>query len=168
MRIVRSALVVPAACLVALLTLGGCSDSDDGDDNAAATSTTAPAATTSTRTVDTRFTGEGSAEFCEFITAFTDSQQGVSASAAPEALEAAFAKSLDSIDQAVEVAPPEIKPDVMRISDTFKTVQAAAAAVDFNVTNMSAADLGALQNEQFLDSVTRLQAYLTNVCRAAG
>ena len=163
MRTARWTRVIPASCLIAFLALAGCSKSKD----AASTTTTVPAVTSTTRTVDTRFTGEGSAEFCQFIAAFAASQQDVSATASPVSLEAAFRDSLNAIDQAVGVAPAEIKPDVVKIYDTFKAVQTAAADVGYQVTKMSAASLGTLQDEQFLDSVTRMQAYLTNVCKAA-
>src|SRR5205085_6197094 len=111
MRIARWTPVVPAACLIAALALAGCSSDSNGKNTAAATSTTAAAITSTTRTVDTRFTGEGSGEFCQFITAFSASQQSVSPTATPASLEAAFRESLDAIDQAVDVAPAEIKPD---------------------------------------------------------
>ena len=165
MRTVRWTRALPVTCLVACLALAGCSSSDDGD--SAASSTTVPAVTTSTRTVDTRFTGEGSADFCKFIADFSASQQQVSATATPASLEIAFRDSLTAIDQAVEVAPAEIKPDVVKISETFKSVQTAAAAVNFEVAKMSADAIGVLQDPEFLDSVTRMQAYLTNVCKAA-
>jgi hypothetical protein len=165
MRIVRWARVAPSCCVVLCLALAGCSDSKKSDTVAAtATSTTAAVVTSTPHTVDTRFTGEGSADFCQFITAFSQSQQGVTPSASPASLETAFRDSLDAIDQAVAVAPAEIKPDVVNISNSFKTVQAAAAEAGFDISKMSQSSLGALQNQNFLDSVTRLQAYLTNVC----
>ena len=157
---------VPAACLVACLAFVGCSKSDDKGDAVASSSTTAPAVTSTTRFVDTRFTGEDSGEFCKFIADFSVSQQQVSANATAASLEIAFRDSLAAIDQAVEVAPAEIKADAVRIADTFKSVQAAAAAVGFEVTKMSAESVGMLLDQQFLDSVTRMQAYLTNVCKA--
>lgn len=162
MRSVRSIPSVVAACLVVSLTLAGCSDSDD---DAASTTTTSTVATSTTRTVDTRFSGEGSGEFCQFLTAFTESQQNVTPSATPASLESAFSGSLAAIEQAATVAPSEIKPDVVAIDTALRTLQAAAADVDYDVSRLSASSLGALQDEGFLDSVTRLQVYLTNFCR---
>ena len=90
-RVLRRALVVPAACLVAVLTLAGCGDDKDDDAGGTTVPTTAATGTTA-RPVDTRFTGEGSAEFCALITTFTTGQQNVSPTATPASSKAPSAK----------------------------------------------------------------------------
>lgn len=155
--------VVPTACLVALLPLIGCSDDDKND---GATPTSAGTATTA-RPVDTSFTGEGSEEFCQFITTFTEGSQNVSPTASPAELETSFREALAAIDQAVSVAPGEIKNDVTSIADTFERVVTAVSTADFNLDRVDTTTLEALQSEGFLDAVTRLQAYLTTICRAS-
>jgi hypothetical protein len=156
--------VVPAACLVALLPLTGCSDGKDSD---GATPTSVGGATTA-RPVDTSFTGEGSEEFCRFITTFTEGSQNVSPTASPAELEASFREALTAIDQAVSVAPGEIKTDVESIANTFEGVVTAVSTAEFNLDRVDASALAALQSEGFLDSVTRLQAYLTSICKTSG
>lgn len=154
--------VVPATCLIALLTLVGCSDSDNGNE------TSTPTSTASTvRPVDTSFTGEGSAEFCQFIKTFNAGSE-VSPSASPAELEADFNESLAAINQAVTVAPAEIKPDVVAIADSFKTVVTAVSNANFDLTKIDGSALAALQTEGFLDAVTRLQAYLNTYCGGGG
>jgi hypothetical protein len=155
--------VVPAACLVAILPLAGCSDDDKND---GATPTSVGTATTA-RPVDTSFTGEGSEEFCRFITTFTEGSQNVSPTASPAELETSFREALTAIDQAVAVAPGEIKGDVVSIADTFERVVTAVSTADFNLDQVDTSTLEALQSEGFLDSVTRLQAYLTTICRTS-
>ncbi len=164
-RLARRALVVPAACLVALLVLVGCSGSDY--DDAGGTSTTAVTPTT-VRPVNTSFTGQGSAEFCQFIRTFTAGSQSVSPTASPAELEVELQKSLDAINQAVDVSPAEIKGDVVAIADTFDTVVTAISKASFDLTKVDGSALAALQADSFLDAVTRLQAYLSQYCGAPG
>ncbi len=167
MRIARSALVFPAACLVALLMLGACSDSDK-DDKAAATSTTSAAAavTSTTAKVVRNFTGEGSAELCQFLYTFIASQQSVTGSAAgtPAALETAFKQSLASLQQAEAIASDEVRPDIAKISDTFEAFDAAAAKVGYVALNIPLADLNALQEKPFTDAVAAVTQYRTTYC----
>jgi hypothetical protein len=168
MRSVRHTRAVPAACLVALLAFAGCSDSKKDDAASTTTSTSAATTATTARPVNTSFTGEGSAEFCGFIASFTTESQTVSPTATPAELEASFRESLDSLDKAEAVAPAEIKPDVEAIADTFDKVEAAASAAGFDLKKVDASSLLALQSPGFLQSVTRLQAYTTNICHLAG
>jgi hypothetical protein len=154
--------VVPAACLVALLPLTGCSDDKKND---GATPSSEGTATTA-RPVDTSFTGEGSEEFCRFITTFTEGSQNVSPTASAAELETSFREALTAIDQAVSVAPGEIKNDVVSIADTFERVVTAVSTADFNLDRVDASTLEALQSPGFLDAVTRLQAYLTSICHS--
>lgn len=156
-RPARRARVVPATCLIALVSLVGCSDSDKGGSSAASVTTT------TVRPVDTSFTGEGSAEFCQFIKTFSAGSD-VSPSASPAELEADFNESLAAIKQAVTVAPTEIKPDVVAIADSFETVVTAVRTANFDLTKLDSSALASLQSEGFLDSVTRLQAYLNTYC----
>ncbi len=160
----RRARVVPAACLVALLPLVGCSD--DKKDASGTSTSLSPGSTA--RSVDTRFTGEGSGEFCQFITTFTEGSQSLSPNATPAELEAEFREALGAIDQAVSVAPAEIKGDVEVIADTFERVVTAVSTAGFQLDQVDASTLQELQSENFLDGVARLQAYLTSVCRTGG
>ena len=164
----RAARLVPAGFLVAALLLAGCSDSDSDDETTTGSSVPTTVAVVTTAPVDTRFTGEGSGEFCQFITTFTAGSRSVSPTATPAELEASFNESLDAIKKAAEVAPAEIKGDVVAIADTFDEVETAASAAGYDLTKVNPSALGALQSKGFLESVTRLQAYLTNICKTPG
>jgi len=163
-RVVRITRVVPAACLVLVLAMAGCSDSDD--DAGGTTNTTSGATATTVRPVDTSFTGQNSGEFCQLITTFTAGSQNLSPSATPADLEASLSEALTAIDKAVSVAPAEIKGDVSAIAGAFQTVVDELAAAGYDISKVNSSVLQALQSPGFLDAVTRLQAYLTNVCKA--
>jgi len=156
----RRARFVPVACLVAALPLAGCSDSKKGGGASSPTSTPT--------SVDTTFTGQGSAEFCQFITTFTEGSQNVSPTASPAELGASFQEALTAVNQAVAVAPTEIKGDVVALADTFETVVTAVSSAGFDLTKVDASALESLQSESFERAVTRLQSYLVEFCGAGG
>ncbi len=66
------------------------------------------------------------------------------------------------------MAPGEIKPDVSNIADTFEKVTGSVAAAGYDIAKVDVAAVAPLQSEAFLDSVTRMQAYLNNVCQVDG
>ncbi|HEX7276553.1 MAG TPA: hypothetical protein VF244_04200 [Acidimicrobiales bacterium] len=151
---------------MAVLLLAGCSDDDD---DSAAPPTTAAGAPTTVRPVDTSFTGQGGAEFCELLATFTGGQEQLSANASPDELRAAFGESITAINQAAGVAPDEIKADVDTVAASMKSFETAMSNAGYDVTKVNAADLAALQSQAFLSSVTRMGAYLSSVCqRGAG
>lgn len=158
----RRARMIPAACLVAVLALAGCSGSDD-DESGATTSTP-----TTVRPVNTSFTGQDSAEFCQYVNTFTTGSQAISPSASPAALQASITEAQTAIDKAVSVAPGEIKGDVEIVATTFKQVTDAVTAAGFDITRMNVEAVAPLQSDAFLDSVTRMQAYLANICGSGG
>jgi hypothetical protein len=153
--------VFPAACLVAAVFVGGCSDSN-GDDSA---TTASSSPLTTTRPVDTSFTGQGSEEFCRLIATFTANNQSLGASGSAEDLEGSLRESLGAIDQAAAVAPAEIKNDVVTLESTLEGVVTALSSAGFDVARVDPAALSGLQSEPFVEAVTRLQAYLSTVCK---
>lgn len=155
----RAAVVALAAGLLGLV---GCNDSDD--DGATASATTVPPVVT-TRTVDTSFTGEGSAELCSQMATFLSQSGDVGATPDPGQMRERVESSVTAIEQAAATAPAEIKPDVEAVATTFTAVADALAAANYDVTRVDLAPLQQLQSEAFLDSIARLQAYLANVCQ---
>lgn len=154
---------VSAAGLVAVLLFAGCSD--DKDDAASTSTSTGVGTATTVRPVDTSFTGQGSGDFCRLITTFTAEQEKVSPTASAAELEAAFEESLTSINQAAEVAPAEIKGDVVAVAESIKAVEQAMSDAGYDVNKVDASALASLQSGTFLNSVTRLGSYLTTVCQ---
>ncbi len=147
---------------MAVLLFAGCSDDDDPD---SASDTTAGATATTARPVDTSFSGQGSGDFCRLITTFTSEQEKVSPTASAAELEAAFEESLGSINQAVAVAPEEIKGDVVAVAQSVQEIEAAMSAAGYDIEKVDASALASLQSPAFLNSVTRLSSYLTSVCQ---
>ncbi len=159
-RIVRPFRAVPRACLVALVALGGCSDSKD--DNAATTASSSPL--TTTRPVDTSFTGQNSAEFCALAKTYTDRFTGVGSNATPAQLRTLAREGQTAITQAVNAAPAEIKTDVQVISNTFGGLLAELEKVNFEAARMPATAFNGLSSPEFTASTTRFQAYIRTVC----
>ncbi len=156
-----------AACAVALLVLAGCSGG--GDDKAAPT-TSAPAGTAATgptttvRPVNTSFTGQNSAEFCNLARTYNDRSTSVSPNATPAQLRTVAREGQAAITQAVNSAPAEIKPDVQVLANTFGALLTELEKVNYDIARLPPAALQSLQAPEFQQSTTRFQAYVRTVC----
>jgi hypothetical protein len=162
-RRARRAYALPLACLVAVLALAGCSDSKKSD-SATAGSTTP---NTLGRTVDTNFTGEGSAEFCQYLKTFASRMQSMGQATNAAEVNANLRQVQESLDQAVAQAPPDVKDNMATLAATVGTVVTTVINAGGDTNKMTDA-LTALQSEGFADAVTRLTAYLTSKCGATG
>jgi len=156
-----------AACGVAVLILAGCSG---GDDDEAAPATSAPAATssggptTTVRPVDTSFTGQNSAQFCDLARTYSERFSSVGSSPTPAQLRTVTREGQTAIAQAVNAAPAEIKPDVQVLANTFGNLLSELEKVNFEITRLPPAALQGLQAPDFTQSTTRFQAYIRTVC----
>jgi len=157
----RPARLVSAACLVTILALGGCSDSDN--DDAAGTTSTTGARATSSLPVDTRFTGEGSAEFCRFLNTFNEGM-GTGGTAPGVDYQAA----LEALDQMVAVAPDDLKANLVTLSDGLQALVTAASAPGFNPNTLDPAVVTVITSPDFSGSLGRLDAYYTKYCGTGG
>ena len=166
-RSLRRSRVVATASFVALVALAGCS-SDSKDDNASGVTSTSAATVTTVRPVDTSFTGVGSSEFCAFIPSLLDASQSVPASATPAQIRAGLDSSVAAFDEAVAVAPPDIKDAVVTIADAVKGVSAALAAADYDATKIDPSVARLLLEDRFSDASVRLKAYLDKFCTPGG
>lgn len=156
------------ACGLALLVLTGCSGGDDDNDAASATTTTAAGGTTSTlRPVDTSFSGQGSTEFCNLARTYTERSASVggNTSSTPAQLRTLANEGRTAINQAADVAPPEIKADVQLISTTFSGLLAELEKVDYDATKLTPAAFAPLQAPEFGRASQRFQAYTQDVCK---
>ena len=157
-----------AACGLALLVLAGCSGGDD-DTATPAPSTTAPAAaggpTTSLRTVDTNFTGQGSAEFCNLARTYTERSSQLGPSATPAQLRTVAREGQTAINQALNAAPAEIKNDVQIIATAFGGLLTDLETANYDVTKVAPASFARLQAPEFGTASQRFQAYVRNVCK---
>ena len=156
-----------AACGLALLVLAGCSGGDD-DTATPAPSTTVAAAggpTTSLRTVDTNFTGQGSAEFCNLARTYTERSSQLGPNATPAQLRTVAREGQTAINQALNAAPAEIKNDVQVIATAFGGLLTDLETANYDVTRVAPASFARLQAPEFATASQRFQAYVRNVCR---
>lgn len=160
-----------AACAVALAVLAGCSGGDDKED--AATSSTAPASTaagspTTLRPVDTRFTGQNSAQFCTLAKTYNERFTSVGTNPTPAQLRTVAREGQTAITQALNAAPAEIKKDVEVLATTFNGLLSEFEKANFEVAKVPPTALAPLSSPEFQMSTTRFQSYIRTVCGVTG
>jgi len=157
-----------AACGLALVLLGGCSSSEKDSDTAGGgpATTAAPAGgpTTTVRPVDTSFSGQNSAQFCNLAKNYKNPAASLGSNPTPAQLKTVLTDGQTAINQAVAAAPPEIKPDVQIIADAFAAFAKELAKVDYVAANVQPAALAPLSAPAFQMASTRFAAYLKSVC----
>ncbi|MEA2704198.1 MAG: hypothetical protein QOD63_2143 [Actinomycetota bacterium] len=141
---------------LALVTCGG------SDKKASTTTTVSPL--TTTQSIDTNFTGAGSAEFCDLAKTLNTNISSAAGGSTAQ-LKANLEKADAAIHKAVDAAPAEIKPDVKVIADSFTSAVTAIAGVNYDLTKVPPAALATFQTPEFSNSAARLQAYMTDVCK---
>ena len=160
---IRSTLV---ACGLALLVLTGCSGGGDDKDAAPAASTAPAGPTTTAPPADPKFTGQGSAEFCNLARTYTERFAGVANPAStPAQLRSIANEGRTAIAQAANTAPPEIKDDVQLISTTFTALLAELEKVNYDFSKITPAVFAPLQTPEFGRASQRFGAYSRDVCK---
>ena len=129
-------LAIAAALLVAACG-GGDSDTTTTDASPSGTdqpSTTVAATTAAPTTTSGTVSGNTDDEFCEFIIAYANEVEAEFnvISLSPEELEAAFNDNLDSINQALALAPDELRDDVALFADAYGGFIDFLSEYDFN------------------------------------
>ncbi len=153
----RLPLVIALSAVLVLTACGG----DDSDDRAAPTVATAPAATTSPT-----FTGTGSAQFCGLMNTYRARLTGINAATATPAQVQQLATELGSaIQQAVAVAPPEIKPDVTLVAAAANDYLAELRRAGYDAKKLPPGANQRFQAPDVQAAAGRLQAYDQTVCR---
>ncbi len=156
-----------AACVTAMVLVAGCSGGGD-DEAAPASSVPGPGPPTTVRPVDTSFTGQDSAQFCDLARTYDERSTDVGSSPTPDQLRTAVQEGQTAIDQAVDAAPGEIRNDVLVLAAGFGAVLGELEKVNFEVTRLPPTAFGPLQTPEFQASTTRFQAYIRSVCQVAG
>ncbi len=154
----RADLTLLVVGIVAVVALAACG----GSDKKATTTTISPL--TTTKSIDTNFTGAGSAEFCDLAKTLNTDISGATGGSTAQ-LKADLEKADAAIHRAVDIAPAEIKPDVKVIADSFTTAVTAIAGANYDLTKVPPAALATFQTPEFSNSAARLQAYMTDVCK---
>ncbi len=116
-----------------------------------------------TQPVDTRFTGEGSAEYCRLARSYQEASSRLAPGATAD-LRQLFQNAARDIVQAVGVAPAEIKPDVTLVADGFSALVGALGEVDYDFTRLPPDLIVRFQSQDFVTASTRVGAYSRNVC----
>ena len=159
-----------AVVLVGLGLLGACGNSKDGkakDASSKATTTTVAGAAAASTTVDTAFTGKGSADFCAKATRYEhDFEQSASAES-PDALRRTYADQRVAVADLVDAAPSEIKDDaktlqayLVKTDDYLKTY-----GYDFSKIPPNDPAAPGTPTPEVQTASTRLGDYLRNVCQ---
>jgi hypothetical protein len=139
---------------------------DDGDTAGTASSSTSSSSTTSTTRVE--FTGEGSAAFCEAdarLNAAIAAQPPTSNDAA--SLQADYQRRVDAVNQLGQVAPAEIKADVLTIAAAYSALTPALTAAGFDMSKVPQADRAAIETPEVTSAGQRLTQYTERVCKVS-
>ena len=153
--------------VVLLLVAAACGG---GDAEPAATSTAAPAGGGGTATTVAPTTtvaapaGNPSDDFCEFIVGYSEDADFNPIGLNPEELENLFTTNVDAINEAVQLAPSEIKTDVEMFADAYSGFVGLLAEYDFNFLALSDAALDdprmtALDDPELQAAGDRIEAY---------
>ena len=177
----------PIALLFAValvLTLAACGD-DSGSSSAA---TQAPAASSAGDTSASggasasggssagttavpNFSGSGSSAFCGQAKELQGVFGGQSfTNTDPSSLKQDYENAQKALKELESKAPDEIKADVKTLSDALGTLMDVFASVNYDVTKLAsdpqaAAKLQSFDTQQLQDASTRVEAYLSQVCK---
>jgi hypothetical protein len=145
--------------LSAVLVLTGCGG-DDSDETAPTTPpTTSAAATTPT------FSGSGSGQFCELVMTYSDRVSGLSRATSTPAQVRQLAGELGSaIQQAVAVAPAEIRSDVSLVAAAANDFLAGLQRAGYDMNRLPSESLQRFQAPDVQAATQRLTAYGQSVC----
>jgi hypothetical protein len=143
----------------AVLVLTACGGGDS-DESASATASTTPPTTTAPS-----FSGSGSAQFCGLVKTYSDRLSGLSRANSTTAQVRQFATELGSaIQQAVAVAPAEIKADVTIVAAAAADYLAGLQRAGYDFNRIPAESLQKFQAPDVQAATQRLQAYGQTVC----
>ncbi len=146
-----------AVFAVAVLSACGGGDSDE------AASTTAP--TAAPATPPPTFSGAGSAQFCALVKTYSDRLGGLSRADSTPAQVRQFATELGSaIQQAVAVAPTEIKADVTLVAAAATDYLAGLQRAGYDLNRVPPEALQKFQAPDVQAATQRLQVYGQTVC----
>ena len=156
---------------LSLVACSGGSDSGDGRTAAAASDTTGAddgaaggAGRDAPTTVDTTFTGQGSADFCQKYRTYAEGFNRLGEGSTP-ALRALYANAAQAAKEAVDVAPDEIRADARVVADIFSSLVTALEGVNYDFTRLPQEFVAKFMSTELETASTRLEAYGRNVCR---
>jgi hypothetical protein len=151
-----------------LLALAACSSGTKSSGTTGPTSAPTAGPSTTAPAVDTHFTGQDSAAFCNLAKTYNDQSKTVAPTATPAQLRTTLRDGLATVNSAVAAAPAEIKADMQILATTFAQLADAFDKANYDPAKVDPASLQSLQSPQFQAATVRFQAYLHNVCGFTG
>ena len=145
--------------LSAVLVVTGCGGGDSDE-----TAPTTPPTTVAQATTPT-FSGSGSGQFCELVKTYSDRVSGLSRATTTPAQVRQLATELGSaIQQAVAVAPGEIKSDVTLLAAAATDFLAGLQRAGYDLNKVPPEGLQKFQAPDVQAATQRLTAYGQSVC----
>lgn len=136
---------------------------DDGDDTTATTAAEAAEGTSAPKD-DIQVSGDPNSEWCGLAASLQAQFDGVEADPFAFFSEEGMAMLNDALDQAVQVAPPEIRSDVALSRDSFAEIEALLQANDYDLLSIPQADFEAIDQSSQVAAADRIEAYNEQVC----
>jgi hypothetical protein len=134
--------------------------------------TTGAASTQPASSVNTVFTGQGSAAYCGLARNFSGAFDKIGQPGSSTAdLRAYYQAAGAAVQQSVGVAPAEIRPDVQVVADALQSLIAALDKINYDLSKISSLPpdlIAKLMSQPFEDSSVRVAAYAKNVCGIGG
>lgn len=148
---------------LAVLLLAACGGGGS-DDSSSPTVVTAPPASTAPT-----FSGSGSSQFCQLANTYRDRVASLGGATTTAAQVRQLVTELSSaIDQAVAVAPPEIKADVTILAAAARDYAAGLRQAGYDIGKVPDSALQKFRAPDAQEASSRLQAYDETVCRKGG
>jgi hypothetical protein len=150
--------------VIGVILVAGCSSGGSSQTKGSTLATTATTATTSPGA-----SGADSARFCELFRTYSDRLSGLNRSTSTPAQVRQFAQDLGpAIQQAVAVAPAEIKADATLVAGAATDYLAALQRAGYDLNKVPPEAAAKFQAPDVAAAFGRLQAYGANVCGTTG
>lgn len=137
---------------------------DDGSSSSPSSTTAPTVSTTSTTRVE--FSGTGSEAFCAADARLNAAiaQQPPTANDAAS-LKADFERRVSAVQELEQVAPAEIKPDVVAVGGAYEKLAPALDAAGYDMSKVSQADRAAAQTPEVTAAGQRISQYTERICK---
>jgi hypothetical protein len=148
----RRSLVVIAVVLLA--SVSGCGDDNERGATSRGTATTA---------ADTQTTAAGG-RYCEALRSYFDQFERSRQITDPEELRDLLGDAHSALDEAKNIAPPEVKADTEVLARVINEYVEALEDVDYNASRIRADVVQSLLSPDFLSAAQRVSTYTTTNC----
>src|SRR5262245_31126475 len=151
------------ALVFVAVMMAACGGKGGGSSSPTTAASSVSPGTPGTQPVDTKFTGEGSAEYWKLARSYQEASSKLGTNANPD-LRQLFSDAARDIQAAVAVAPAEIKSDVTLVAQGFAALVTALNNANYDFTKLAPDLIIRFQSQDFVAASTRVGAYAKNVC----